>query len=55
MKWYETETHAFVTIDHRDVKDEKINFEQKKLTIESPEGDKTFKQELELREEIDVE
>lgn len=55
LKWYETESEVHLSVEHRDITGEKILFESKRVVIEFPEGEKQFKQELELKGEIDPE
>ena len=55
MKWYQHKDDLYITVDHRDVKGEKITFENNKINICFKEGDDDYQQELTLLKEIDPE
>lgn len=40
LKWYETDSEVHISVEHRDITNENIIFEDKKVLIEFPEGEK---------------
>ena len=55
LQWSQTKTNLTVQVDVRDLKDEKITIENKKITIDYVESGKHYYEELNLKDEIDAE
>lgn len=55
LQWSQTKTTITITIDVRDLKNEKIKIDNNKITVDYQENDKHFYQELDLKDEIDSE
>src|SRR5947209_8376774 len=55
MKWSQTKSDVSIVVDARDIKNEKIDIEEKKLRVEYHESDKHYLQEFELNTEVDKE
>ena len=53
MKWHEDKAKAFISIDARDLKDEKIEITSNRITIDYVENGKHYKADLQLKNEVD--
>ena len=55
LKWSQNKTTLTILVDVRDLKDEKIVIDTKKVTIDYNEGSKHYYEELNLKDEVDKE
>ena len=55
LKWSQTKTNITIQVDVRDLKDEKITIDEKKVVIDYNENGNHYYEELNLKDEIDAE